>query len=73
MTTQNDRILSRLNLGLMCSLEPLDWEPRITRVAARIKDLRGDGHEITTIECSHNGARHAAYVLELAKQRNLFQ
>ena len=70
--SQKDRILNRLNLGLMCSMEPLDWEPRIYRVAARVLDLRSEGYPITTVECEHNGASHAAYVLESANQRTLF-
>lgn len=71
--TQNDRILARLNEGLMCSMEPIDWEPRITRVAARVNDLRDAGHEIESVECRHReGARHVAYLLNGAAQRSLF-
>ena len=71
--SQKDRILSRLNLGLMCSMEPLDWQPRIYRVAARVLDLRPEGYDIVTVECEHHGgASHAAYVLESANQRTLF-
>lgn len=63
--TQKQRILYRLRRGVMCGMEPLDWSPRITRVAARVNDLRLDGHLIATEHCkAHQGtAHHAAYRL----------
>ena len=62
--TQCERILHRLNAGAMCSMEPLDWTPRIYRVAARVKDLRDRGHDIRTRVCAeHDGAAHAVYWL----------
>lgn len=71
--TQTDRILNRLDAGLMCSWEPFKWEPPIIRVAARIQDLKDQGHEITSVPCRHgDGARHVAYILETAAQRSLF-
>lgn len=71
--TQNERILSRLDQGLMCSWEPFKWEPPIIRVAARINDLKGEGREITSVPCQHgDGQRHVAYILETARQRSLF-
>ena len=71
--SQKNRILYRLNLGLMCSMEPLDWQPRIYRVAARVLDLRSEGYDIVTVECEHHGGpSHAAYVLESASPRTLF-
>jgi len=35
----------------------------IIRLAARIHDLRQQGHEIETINEPHNGGTHARYVL----------
>lgn len=71
--TQNERILARLNAGLLCSFEPLGWFPPIIRVAARVNDLKADGHTITTVPCQHgDGTRHVAYILETAAQRSLF-
>ena len=73
MSTQNDRILSRLNLGAMCSQEPLEWSPRITRVAARVKDLRDRGYEIVSGYCGeHEGAPHASYRLLTQTQMEMF-
>ena len=52
MTTQNDRILAYLRLNnRMCSFEPLRWEPMISRTAARINDLKLEGHAITAHDC----------------------
>lgn len=64
--TQAERLLARLDDGPLCAMEPLDWSPRIYRVAARIKDLRNRGHVIITErKCSeHGGAAHALYRLE---------
>lgn len=63
--TQKQRILYRLRRGVMCGMEPLDWSPRITRVAARVNDLRLDGHLIATEPCRVHleGAAHASYRL----------
>lgn len=77
MTTQpsqKDRILRRLNLGQLCSMEPLDWEPRIYRVAARVKDLRDDGHQIVSDLCGEHGCteNHAVYRLVEQDQGALF-
>lgn len=72
--TQNDRILNRLRMGALCSMEPLDWEPRIYRVAARIKDLRDGGHEIISDMCGEHGRteNHAVYRLVGQDQGSLF-
>jgi hypothetical protein len=73
--TQTERILYRLNVGPMCSLEPLDWEPRITRTAARIQDLKDRGVNVMAREClihDHPTAHHVIYELETIKQGSLF-
>lgn len=73
--TQTERILHRLNSGPMCSMEPLDWEPRIYRVAARIKDLRDRGHDITAAVCQEHfdpTSNHARYKLATQSQEELF-
>jgi hypothetical protein len=72
--TQKDRILAALRLGKRCSMEFLDWEPRITRAAARVEELRRDGHEIATTTCRMHWegvAAHAAYELETGDQMEL--
>lgn len=70
---QTERILNRLDQGLMCSWEPFTYDPPIIRVAARINDLKHAGHEIVTVPCQHgSGTRHVAYILETATQRSLF-
>lgn len=73
--TQTERILTRLNSGPMCSMEPLDWDPRIYRVAARIKDLRDTGQNITASVCQEHFdpvSNHARYKLTDQSQRSLF-
>lgn len=72
--TQKERVLTALRLGKRCSMEFLDWEPRITRVAARVEELRRDGHEITTARCRMHWdtvAAHAAYELVVSDQMDL--
>lgn len=72
--SQSERILRRLNQGPMCSMEALDWEPRIYRVAARIKDLRNSGYEIVSDLCAEHGRteNHAVYRLIEQDQGSLF-
>lgn len=72
--SQNERILARLKMGQMCSLEPLEWTPRITRTAARIWDLEADGHVVVSADCRmHTGktARHSVYRLVVEDQMRL--
>lgn len=66
--TQTERILRRLNMGPMSSMEPLEWEPRIVRVAARIKDLRDQGYRIETTQAKN----HVVYTLQTQAQGELF-
>lgn len=73
--TQKDRILRRLNLGALCSMEPLTWEPPITRVAARVWDLGEDGYDIEARQsCGlhREPAAHACYRLIDQAQGELF-
>lgn len=73
--TQNERILEYLKLNnRLCSLAPISWSPMITRTAARINDLKLQGHEITTHDClMHREApRHVVYELVAADQGALF-
>lgn len=72
--SQNERILARLKMGQMCSLEPLEWTPRITRTAARVLDLKDTGHTIIAEDCRmHTGktARHSVYRLVVEDQMRL--
>jgi hypothetical protein len=65
--TQVARILAWLSQhdGL-CAMTPLDWHPRIYRVAARIFDLKEMGYAIqTNNRCPiHDNADHAYYRLD---------
>lgn len=67
--SQTERVLDRLRAGSLCSMEPLDWTPRITRLGARIYDLKAEGHEIITrSKCYHHGEAQHHAVYELADQ-----
>ncbi len=60
--SQADRILANLRWQNLCSMEPLRWSPPITRVAARIHELRERGHLIETVNCpEHRGESNHAY------------
>lgn len=61
--TQTERILYRLNAGPMCSLEPLDWSPRITRPAARVQDLRDRGTQVISEPCELHPRKTSAHVV----------
>ena len=39
------------------------------RLAARIADLRADGHVILSVQTSHDGKRFARYILEDAPEQ----
>jgi len=70
--TQKQRILEAIRNGGLCGLVPLDWHPRITRTAARVLELREDGHTITTGPCPQHGTGHAYYQLENRKAATYF-
>lgn len=63
--SQDARIHARIKQGGLCAMEPLGWEPPITRVAARIHSLAKKGIVIEALHnCpEHGGARHAYYRL----------
>jgi hypothetical protein len=65
--TQNERIIHflRMTHNGLCAMNPLRWDPPITRVAARIHNLRAMGYAIESKhKCPvHGGANHAYYVL----------
>lgn len=67
--SQKERILEYLkqagSVG-MCSTEPIRWSPPILRTAARIADLKADGHHIVTTRCvegDHGNATAVRYQL----------
>lgn len=74
--TQNERILNYLRINnKLCSLAPLQWNPMITRTAARISDLKLEGHQITAHDCHlHDGwfPGHVVYELVTADQGSFF-
>ena len=61
--TQNKQVLNFLRTH--GSITPLDAMLHINcyRLAARIHDLRGQGHNIKTVEEAHDGGTHARYEL----------
>ena len=65
--TQTERLLLALTeRGELCAMEPLRWTPPITRVAARVYDLRSVGTRIDTqLTCPLHTERaaHAYYKL----------
>lgn len=73
MTTQTDAILAHLRAGH--EITPLEALERFgcMRLAARIADLRGAGHDIETRDVSRNGKTFAAYRLKTPIQAELFQ
>lgn len=72
--TQHDRVMDALqqNPGL-CSMEVIHWSPPITRLAARVWELKQKGIQIETIEpCPYHGrgdtrTDHAFYRLPLER------
>lgn len=69
MNTQNEKVLSRLRRGPLTQLQAYD-ELGITRLGARVYDLRSEGHEIasktvTRINRHGQACRVAEYALEV--------
>lgn len=65
MDSQNQTVLQMLKDNDYITSFMAFREKGITRLAARIYDLRCMGHEITTIpKIAKNGGRYAAYYLE---------
>jgi hypothetical protein len=67
--TQAERILSALRMGPVCGTEFLAWH--IPRYAARIHDLRRQGHQIETKPCRLHDHESAQVVYELAEMDQL--
>lgn len=72
MSSQADAILLYLESGAeLTALEALDLFGCL-RLAARIKDLRGRGFAIESLDREANGKRFAAYRLARPVQREFF-
>jgi hypothetical protein len=69
--TQRDRVLRALRMGPVCGTDFLSWH--IPRYAARILELRREGHVITTRRCQHHAhdSRQTVYELIGADQLEL--
>lgn len=62
--SQKQRILAALKLGPVCGTDLLRWH--MPRGAARIGELRKEGHQITTRPCRLHDHETAQVVYELA-------
>lgn len=72
MNSQAGAILLYLQSGRgLTALEALDLFA-CARLAARVKDLRRDGHDIETITRKENGKRFAEYRLRRPVQHEFF-
>lgn len=61
--TQNEEILKALRNGdILTSIDALN-QFGCFRLAARVKDLRDEGHNVKTIMRERNGKRYAAYYM----------
>lgn len=69
MTSQKQRILNALKLGPVCGTQFLDWH--MPRYAARIYELRTEGHYITTRTCQLHRHESPQIVYELAEADQL--
>ncbi len=61
--TQKDRILQALKLEPRCATVFLEW--RIGRAAARVNELRQEGHAIITRRCQLHNHDNPQVVYEL--------
>jgi hypothetical protein len=68
-TSQKDRILQALKLEPRCATTFLDW--RIGRPAARIGELRQEGHDIITRRCQLHIHDNPQVVYELVESDQL--
>ena len=66
---QKDRILAALQLEPRCATTFLDW--RIGRAAARINELRDEGHDIITRPCQLHHHDNPQVVYELVDTNQL--
>lgn len=67
--TQKDRILQALQLEPRCATVFLGW--RIGRAAARIRELRVEGHNIITRRCQLHRHDNPQVVYELVDSAQL--
>lgn len=68
MTTQKQRILEALRLEPRCGTTFLDWH--IPRYAARIYELRTEGHNIVSTPCKlhhHDSAQIVYRLVEMSQ------
>ena len=65
--SQNDWVLSAIKKRWITAMDALNG-CGCFRLAARIKDLRDDGHKIATIKVERNGKHFAAYKLTKLKE-----
>jgi hypothetical protein len=67
MTTQCDQILSHLKRGKTITQVDAFNEYGCWRLAARVKDLRNQGHDVLTIRESQGEKVFARYLLRTSK------
>lgn len=65
--TQKDRLLATLKLGPVCSFYFYQHPGLTHRIAARVWDLRQDGHQITSRACTLHEHESSAVLYELAE------
>ena len=68
--TQENQILNHLKQHKFITSWEAIQEYRITRLSARIYELREDGHQIITNNISKNGKRWAEYSLIKLKEQS---
>ena len=68
--TQENQILNHLKKHKFITSWEAIQEYRITRLSARIYELREKGHDIITKNVSENGKRFAEYSLIKLKEQN---
>lgn len=69
--TQKERLLSILRLGGVCSMTFYQHPSLTHRIAARVWDLRQDGHVITSRACTLHTHQSNAVLYELAESDQL--
>ena len=67
--TQKTRILAALKLGPVCGTQMLGWH--IPRYAARIYELRTEGHDIISRPCTLHAHESPQVVYEMVEKAQL--
>jgi len=62
MMSQNELVLARLRIGPVTALDALK-ELGVFRLAARVHDLREQGHQIHSFPARQNGKEFSRYML----------